>query len=152
MTIVVERTSALAAPPAEVWRHASSMAGVNAELAPISMSYPPTLARLDALPPDALGTELFTSVLRLGPVPFDRHRLTLLEVEPGRSFQEDSRSLLNRRWRHGRTVTPTATGCELSDRLEVTPRLPGAGPATRRLVARIFDRRHRYLTTRFGAG
>lgn len=151
MTVVVVRTSVLAAPPAEVWRHATSMAGVNAELAPISMTYPPSLARL---PVDggALGVPLFTSTLRLGPLPFDRHRLTLVEVEPGRWFQEDSRSLVNRRWRHRRTVTPTATGCEVTDRLEIDPRLPGSGPLTRWLVARIFDRRHRYLVDRFGGG
>jgi hypothetical protein len=152
VTVVVERSSKLAAPAAEVWRHASSMAGVNAELAPISMSFPATYAHLDQLPAGALGTELFTSVLRVGAVPFDRHRLTLAEVRPGRSFQEDSRTLLNRRWRHRRTVTPTSTGCELTDRLEVDPRLPGGGPLTRWLVGRVFDRRHRYLVGAFGRG
>jgi hypothetical protein len=153
VTVVVVRTSALAAAPAEVWRHATSMAGVNAELAPISMSYPPSLARLpEQVDPDTLGAPLFTSTLRLGPVPFDRHRLTLVEVESGRWFQEDSRSLVNRRWRHRRTVTPTATGCEVTDRLEVDPRLPGSGPLTRWLVARIFDRRHRHLVDTFGRG
>jgi ligand-binding SRPBCC domain-containing protein len=152
VTVVVERTSNLAAPPDEVWRHATSMAGVNAELAPISMSFPTAYADLADLPAGALGTELFTSVLRVGPVPFDRHRLTLTEVGPGRSFQEDSRSLLNRRWRHRRTVTPTEIGCQLTDRLEVDPRVPGAGPLTRWLVGRIFDRRHRYLVAAFGRG
>jgi hypothetical protein len=152
VTIVVERTSRLAAAADEVWRHATSMVGINAELAPISMSFPAAHADLDDLPAGALGTELFTSVLRVGPVPFDRHRLTLTEIRPGRSFQEDSRTLLNRRWRHRRTVVPTGTGCEVTDLVEVDPRLPGAGPVTRWLVDRIFDRRHRYLVGAFGRG
>jgi hypothetical protein len=153
VTVVVVSTSALAAPPGEVWRHATSMAGVNAELAPISMTYPPSLARLpEQVVAGALGAPLFTSTLRIGPVPFDRHRLTLVEVEAGRWFQEDSRSLVNRRWRHRRTVTPTASGCEVTDRLEIDPRVPGSGPLTRWLVGRIFDRRHRYLVETFGRG
>lgn len=152
MTIVVERTTRLAAPADEVWRHASSMAGVNAELAPIVMTYPEDLAQLpDQLPDDLpLGTPLFTSTLKLGPVPFDRHQLTLVAVDAGRSFQEDSSSRLNRRWRHRRSVTPLEGGCEVTDLLEVDPRLPGAGPVTRLLVERIFARRHRVLAARFG--
>lgn len=151
MTVVVERTTRLAAPAAEVWQHATSMAGVNAELAPIVMTYPDELAALpDELDPALVGRPLFTATLKLGPVPFDRHELRLVEVEPGRWFQEDSTSRLNRRWRHRRTVTPAEGGCELTDRLEIDPRLPGAGPLTRRLVSRIFARRHRVLAARFG--
>ncbi len=154
MTVIVERTTRLAAPADEVWAHATSMAGVNAELAPVSMSHPPGLDRLpDDLDDDdpRLGRTLFTSTLKLGPIPFDRHALALIEVVPGRSFQEDSTSWLNRGWRHRREVSPLPTGgCELTDVLEVTPRLPGGGPVTRWLVGRIFDRRHRYLRDRFG--
>jgi ligand-binding SRPBCC domain-containing protein len=151
VTVVVERSTRLAAPADEVWRHASSMAGVNAELAPIVMTYPDDHAELPAeLTDDLLGAPLFTSTLKLRGVPFDRHELSLVEVEPGRSFQEDSRSRLNRRWRHRRTVTPAEGGCEVTDRLEVDPRLPGTGPLTRLLVARIFARRHRVLAARFG--
>jgi ligand-binding SRPBCC domain-containing protein len=146
--VEIERSTRLAAPAAEVWRHATSMAGVNAELSPITMSHPPDRTRL---PDDVeLGRPLFVSTLRLGPVPFDRHELTLVGLDPGRWFQEDSRSRLNRRWRHRRTVTPEGRGCIVTDRLEIDPRLPGAGRATRLLVGWIFDRRHRVLIRRFG--
>lgn len=148
MTIVVERTSRLGAPAPEVWRHATSMAGINRELAPIGMSHPPDRDTLDADVP--LGQPLFTSVLRLGPVPFDRHRLTLAALDWGVGFQEDSTSLLHRRWRHRRTVTPLdADTCEVHDHLEVVPRLPGASAPTRWLVGRVFDRRHQVLRTTF---
>lgn len=129
------------------------MAGINAELSPITMTHPPTMAHLPTpLPQELLGQRLFTSTLKLGPVPFDRHRLVLTELDDGHHFQEDSTTLLNRRWRHRRTVRATAAGCEVHDRLEVEPRVPGAGAVTRWLVGRIFDRRHRYLVATFGRG
>ena len=149
MAIVVERTSHLAAPAARVWAHASSMAGVNRELAPVVMTHPPDRAALTADVP--LGEPLFTSTLRFGPIPFDRHRLTLVELEPGSSFQEDSRSILHRRWRHRRTVVPEGgDACRLTDVVEVTPRLPGTTAVTRRLVGRVFDGRHEVLRELFG--
>lgn len=146
--VVVERSSVLAAPPARVWEHATSMPGVNRELAPIRMSHPEGRERLDGEVP--LGEPLFTSTVRLGPIPLDRHRLVLTELEPGRRFQEDSTSLLQRRWRHRRTVEPHGAGCVLTDRLEIVPRLPGAGPLTRWIVGRVFERRHRVLRELFG--
>lgn len=94
---------------------------------------------------------LFTSTLRLGPVPFDRHRLRLVELVPGEGFQEDSTSLLHRRWRHRRTLTPLgADGCVVEDHVEVVPRVPLAAGPTRWVVARVFDRRHRVLRECFG--
>lgn len=151
MTVVVERSTRLAAHAEDVWRHATSMAGVNTELAPIVMTYPADRAELpDQLPDDLVGVTLFTATLKLGPLPFDRHRVALTQIEPGRSFQEDSRSWLHRRWRHRRTVEPVDGGCEITDRLEVDPRVPGSGPLTRIVVARLFARRHRVLAGRFG--
>jgi ligand-binding SRPBCC domain-containing protein len=148
VTVVVERTSRLGAPVEAVWEHATSMAGVNLELAPVTMSYPPARATLsDDVP---LGTVLFTSTLAVRGVPFDRHQLRLVELEPGRSFQEDSSSRLHRAWRHRRTLSPIDGGCELHDHVEVEPRLPGVGAPTRLLVGRVFDRRHHVLTTMFG--
>lgn len=148
MTVVVQRTTALAAPADEVWRHATSMAGINAELAPLRMTHPRDRTDLGEHVP--LGEPLFTSTLKLGPVPFDRHELTLVGLEPGRWFQEDSHSLLHRRWRHRREVRPRSGGCELTDVVEIEPRIPGSVAVTRRLVGHIFDRRHRVLTDRFG--
>lgn len=146
--VVVERTSRLAAAPASVWSHATSMDGVNAELAPVRMTFPQERAVLPREP--VLDAPLFTSTLKVGWIPFDRHVLRLVEVEPGRCFQEDSTSGLHRRWRHRRELTPLPGGCALHDRLEITPRLPGAGRLTAWLVGRIFDRRHRWLRERFG--
>lgn len=149
MAVVVKRTTRLAAPADEVWAHATSPEGINAELWPVSMSYPPEVTELSeaSIP---LGQPWFTSTLRLGRVPFDRHRLTVVELTPGRWFVEESSSLINGRWHHERAVVPTDDGCEVTDRVTVEPRLPGGGALTRAIVERIFTRRHAVLAARFG--
>lgn len=149
MAVVVERSSLLDASAERVWQHATSMAGVNRELAPVVMTHPTD--RVDLTEDVPLGVPLFTSTLRYGPLPFDRHRLTLVELNPGVSFQEDSTSILHRQWRHRRVVTAvTEDTCRLTDRVEVTPRLPGTSGITRRTVERVFDRRHAVLRHLFG--
>lgn len=139
--------SPLAASPEAVWAHASTMAGVNEELAPLRMSAPPG-ARLDADVP--LGTRLFRSTISVaGVLPFDVHDLTLVELTPGRGFHEASSSLTERRWIHRRTVAPAAGGCTVEDDLTFEPRLLGG--LVRRIVGRVFARRHAALRRKFGA-
>jgi hypothetical protein len=149
MPVVVEHTTRLAAPASEVWGHVSSFAGVNAELHPFRMSAPADVTTLTAADVP-LGRPWFTSVVRLGPVPVERHRFTLQSVEDGQGFVEESSSLFPRRWRHERTIRPLDGGCEVTDRLTLVPRVPGTGPLSRAAVGRIFARRHAVLATRFG--
>jgi hypothetical protein len=143
----IRLVSQLAAEAPAVWAHASSMDGVNAELAPIRMSAPPG-ARIDETVP--LGTPLFVSTVSIrGVVPFDLHELTLVDVVPGRGFREVSRSLLQARWNHVRTIEPRAAGgCSLEDEVTFIPRV--SGPIARRIVAWVFRRRHAWLRRRFG--
>lgn len=145
----------LAAPAGDVWRHATSMAGVNEELAPwVRMTHPPRLADLSS-GPLALGEVLFHSwLLAFGWVPFDRQSLRLLSVDDrgdgGGAFVENSTSWMQRRWRHERSVDPVGDGCVVEDRLVVEPRLP-VGALARPVVAALFAHRHRQLVRRFGA-
>jgi hypothetical protein len=157
--VTVEISSRLGAPAGTVWAHATTMAGVNAELAPwVRMTHPVDLSDLATAPPTAIGTVAFRSwLLAFGVVPFDRHALRLLSVDDrgddGGEFAEDSTSWLQKRWRHERTVAPsTADTCTLTDRLVVEPRLPLARPLVARIVPWLFARRHRVLVARFGAG
>lgn len=139
--------SHLAATPAELWAHASTMGGVNAELAPLRMSAPPGL-RLGAETP--LGRVLFRSVVSLGGlVPLDLHALRLVELREGEGFVEDSTSVLERRWRHERRIEPVPGGARVVDLLTFEPRL--LGPVVARIVRRTFERRHAFLRQRFGA-
>jgi hypothetical protein len=139
--------SELGADAAAVWAHAASLDGVNAELAPLRMSGPRGVALDDKMVP--LGRPAFVSVVTLwGVVPLDLHELTLVDVAPGRSFHEASRSLVQRRWVHVRRVEASAGGgCRVSDEVTFTPRLLGG--LVRAIIVRTFARRHRRLRRMF---
>jgi hypothetical protein len=146
----------LRAPAAEVWRHASSMRGVNEELGPwVRMTHPSWATDLSSVEVP-LGEVAFRSwLLALGVLPFDRHSLGLVEVrdgaEQGGGFVEESTSWLQRRWRHERDVEPApGGGSTVQDRLVVRPRLAPAA-LVRPVVAALFGHRHRRLVRRFGA-
>ena len=135
-----------------VWDVVSTMAGVNAELAPwLRMTAPPeaTNMRIEDAP---VGQALFASwVLVCGILPVDRHYFMLAEVERGRGFVEQSTSWSERHWEHRRHVEPRGErGCTLTDRLIFTPRLRVSGPLLVRVVGAVFGHRHRVLRGRFG--
>jgi hypothetical protein len=154
--VAFERSSALTASAADVWNHATTMAGVNAELAPwVRMTHPGGLNRLEDAP-ELIGQPVaFHSwLLAGGVVPFDRHALGLVSVERfdggGGAFVEESSSWLQRRWRHEREVVVHGAGCRVTDRLLVEPRLAFNRPLVAKVVPWLFDRRHRVLSERFG--
>lgn len=149
--IALRFESLLATDVDRLWQHASSMAGVNHELMPlVRMSYPADRVALpqgEAVPKEVL----FQSWLLLfGVLPFDRHALRLLDVRPGRGFDEDSTSWLQSRWVHKRRLVAQPRGVLVTDELEVTPRLRFAAPLTAFIVRQIFLHRHRRLRRRFG--
>lgn len=123
--------------------------GVNAELAPwVRMTFPASaLSDITSAP---VGTPLLVSwLLFLGLLPFDRHVLILAEVGE-RHFVETSYSLLQKSWRHERTVTPdNGSACIVEDRLSVEPRIPLLRPLTHAVVRAIFRHRHKRLRLRF---
>jgi ligand-binding SRPBCC domain-containing protein len=145
--IALTFASVVAAPPDAVWRHATTMEGVNDELRPLVRMTAPQ-GTIDDLP---LGEPAFRSVLLAGGlIPFDVHFLCVDELEEGR-FLERSRSLLQRRWEHERTVEAAPGGARVTDRLRIEPRLRLAVPLVRRMAAATFRHRHRRLARRFGA-
>jgi len=152
--LTIERTSELAAPAPDVWRHATSLAGINHELAPyLMMTAPPELREvaLDAIQV-ALGEPLFASrALLFGIVPVERMQVTLVELEPGRRFVEQSALLALPYWRHERTVDAVGTGCRLRDALAFRAPVAIAAPVLHRLLIALFTHRHRRLRALFGA-
>ena len=149
--IEYQRTSELTAAAEVVWAHATSMAGVNAELRPwLRMTVP----RGVDLRPQAIDSHqlAFHSWLLLGGiVPFDRHALGFEAMAPEqRWFHERSSSWLQREWVHRRSIEPTDGGCRLTDRIACTPRLRVAEPLTRWVVRAVFDHRHQRLRSLFG--
>ena len=121
------------------------MDGVNAELTPVRMSHPTGATIAPGVP---LGRPLFRSVVSLwGLVPLDVHELRLVDVRPDEGFHESSRSVLERRWVHRRSLADAPDGVEIADELEFEPRILGFLVA--RIVAATFERRHARLRRLF---
>src|SRR4051812_30172421 len=101
--------SRLGAPIEAVWASISTMRGVNYEMSPLFRMTHPKAAGEASLADAPRGVCAFQSLLLLfGVLPIDRHALTLIEVDIGKGFVEDSTSLLQRRWRHARQLVATA--------------------------------------------
>jgi hypothetical protein len=138
--------SRLAADPKTIWDHATTIDGVNLELAPVHM-HAPKGARLDeSMPLDRPAGRGFVTLFRVFPIDF--HELRLVDVVVGRSFHEHSRTLLEAHWIHKRRIDPCSEGTRVEDDVTFQPRAFGA--IVSRIVPRVFARRHRYLRRRFG--
>lgn len=149
MAFTLQLSSLLKAAPGEVWRHASTMNGVNLELSPlVRMTYPGEgdIEQIE------VGRVAFRSWLLLfGGIPFDRHALQLAERENGRRFLERSTSWLHARWEHERIIERwNGRSTRLIDRLTVEPRLPLSVALERGIVLHLFQMRHRQLRRKFG--
>lgn len=148
---VVERSSLLSAPAAEVWARAVTPAGINDEFRPwLTMSVPKSAGDL-SIDTVELGTPIGRCWVRLfGVLPVDYDDLTIVELEPGRRFLEQSRLFSAPQWQHERIVEPLgATTSRLSDKLTFTPRR-GFGLLGPRIIRAIFWHRHRRLRRHFG--
>ena len=143
--------SRLRASPERVWAHATSMAGINQELAPLlRMTHPPGMTALGDLSPP-LGTPLFRSIILLfGVLPIDFDDVTLEAVEPGRGFREHSRTLSQRSWIHERSIESIDSGVRLVDRITFEPKVPVASVIIVPLLHLVFKNRHRKLVGLFG--
>ncbi|HYF62849.1 MAG TPA: hypothetical protein VD886_08530 [Herpetosiphonaceae bacterium] len=148
-----ELTSRLAAPAPALWRHATSMSGVNREFFPLlRMTSPPGLAGRD-LADAPLGRPAFRSwILLFGLLPIDYDDLTFVAIDPPHGFQERSTMLTMREWNHERRIAPAAGGCDLTDRISCVPRVAALGPIQIVLFGLAFRLRHRNLRRLFGQG
>lgn len=137
------------AAPVDVWKAASNMDGVNAELGPLlRMTHPAGGADLQSL---GEGEPAFASWLLLfGCLPIDRHFLRLERILPGTGFDERSNSWTQKVWIHRRRITSDSGGSRVRDELEFEPRVALLRPLLRRVVRKVFEHRHRRLRMRFG--
>jgi ligand-binding SRPBCC domain-containing protein len=146
---VLSYRSELAASPERVWAWIVSAAGIARELRPImKMTMPRGLVNLDDVTVEP-GKPLFRSWLLLfGLLPFDFSDLTLLRLDPGRGFLEESPMRSMKRWRHERWLEPAGAGTVLTDRLTFEPRF--AAPLVTAFVRALFANRHRVLRRDLG--
>jgi ligand-binding SRPBCC domain-containing protein len=149
----VENHVVVPAPAPAVWARVVHPDGINHEMRPWLTMTMPRGARgltVETLP---LGRPLGRAWLRLfGLIPFDFDHLTIVELDSGRRFLEQSTMLSMRRWEHERTLTPVAGGTRVHDRVTLEPRLPIPGLALLlgRVVDAFFKHRHRRLQAYFG--
>ena len=147
----VERSSLISAPAADVWARVVTPEGINDEFWPwLTMSMPKSASdmSIDTL---ELGKPVGRSWIRLfGVLPVDYDDLTIVDVEPGRRFLEQSRLFSAPQWQHERVVDPVDEESSLiTDRLTFTPRR-GFGLLARPLIELIFWYRHHRLVRHFG--
>lgn len=96
-----------------------------------------------------LGRPLFHSwILLFGVLPIDRSALTLVELDIGRRFQEQSPMFSMTLWRHERTIEPRRSGCTLTDCLEFQPRF--AAGVIRWFIVKVFTHRHEVIRRNLG--
>jgi ligand-binding SRPBCC domain-containing protein len=151
--MIIERQSVIDAPADQVWARVVTPEGINDEVRPwMTMSMPRGAESftVDNVP---IGTPIGRAWLRLfGVLPFDYDRLTIAELEPGRSFDEQSTMMSMRRWRHQRSVTPDGDSkAVVHDRITFQLRIP-LRPATPIVAAglrALFGHRHRRLQRHF---
>ena len=105
----------------------------------------------------APGSHLGRSWLLLfGIIPFDYDDIGIAELGPGHRFLERSSMLSMKCWEHERTITPSADGCEVHDRVAFELRgplsaVPGLSGLLRQTLERVFRHRHARLARAFGS-
>jgi len=141
--------SELSAPRDRVWAWVASVEGISRELWPIlRMTAPRGVKHIGDVPIEP-GKPLFRSwVLLFGIVPIDRSDLTLLRLDEGSGFVEQSPMLSMSLWRHVRTLETDGERTVLTDRLTFRPRMATA--VTRWFIATVFRHRHAVLRRHFG--
>jgi ligand-binding SRPBCC domain-containing protein len=151
--MIIEHQSIVDAPAEQVWARVVTPEGINDEVRPwMTMSMPRGAKSLtvDNVP---IGETIGRAWLRLfGVVPFDYDRLTIAELVPGRSFDEQSTMMSMRRWRHQRSVSPDGDGkAVVHDRITFQLRAP-LRPLTPIIAAglrALFGHRHRRVQRHF---
>jgi ligand-binding SRPBCC domain-containing protein len=141
--------SELRASPERVWNWITSVDGISRELWPIlRMTIPAHLRTLEDAHIEP-GRRLFRSwVLLFGVLPIDRSDLTLLRLDHGKGFFEESPMLSMRLWRHERWIEASGDGSVLTDRLAFAPRF--AAGVTRWFIRTVFTHRHAVLRRELG--
>ena len=138
---------AVSAP--EAWTWITSFAGITKEMAPyMRMSTPKGVTDLSSVVVEP-GKPMFRSwILLFGLIPFDYSDLTLLRLDDGVGFLEQSPMGTMRLWRHERQITPNDPGSIIMDELTFEPRI--VGPISQRIVRAFFEHRHRNLARYLG--
>jgi len=150
MVVTLTFESTLFAPRECVWEWITSFEGISAEMWPLFRMTVPRRVRSLADVAVTPGSRLFRSwILLFGFLPIDYSDLTLLELEHGRGFVEESPMGSMRLWRHERRIVdgPNPDAVVLRDRLTFEPRF--ARGLVRWFIGYAFTHRHAVLQAHF---
>lgn len=144
--------SRLRAPRQQIWEWITSIEGISKELWPwLRMTTPKgmkSLNDIDARP----GEPLFrTRIYLFGFLPIDHSDLTLLQLDAGGGFLEESPTGSMELWRHERRILPDGDNPDtllLVDQLTFRPRRMKR--LTRWFIQRVFTHRHAVLRRNLG--
>lgn len=144
--------SKLQATTEAVWEWITSVACISAEMWPyFRMTAPKGMRSLNNLEIEP-GVRMFRSIVfLLGFLPIDYSNMTLVELEPGQGFVEQSPMGSMKLWRHERRIHPDPEhpkGVLLVDQLIFKPRF--APRFVGWFIKRVFIHRHEVLKTQLG--
>ena len=144
--------SKLHAPTARVWEWITSVEGISAEMRPfLRMTMPKGIRSLDEMQIEP-GVRMFRSyVFLFGVLPIDYSDMTLVELDAGRGFIEQSPMGSMELWRHERRIVPCPSDPSavlLVDQLTFRPRM--AQRFVGWFIRQVFAHRHRVLRAHLG--
>jgi len=127
-----------------------TMQNVNRELSPlVRMTVPPQWSDRPIYE-WPVGRVLFSSwILLFGVLPIDRHTFFLQSTDRQQGFEEESRSLINNRWHHCRTIECNSASCRVTDVVEFQCRLPVLAHLLLPLYRLVFQHRHQVLKSHY---
>lgn len=151
-TISFRLESKLHASTERVWEWITSIKGISAEMWPFfRMTVPRGLTSLNDVDVE-LGVRMFRSyVFLFGVLPIDYSDMTLLELNTGEGFVEQSPMGSIKLWRHERRIEPCPSDSNavlLVDQLTFQPRM--ASRLVGWFIRCVFVHRHEVLKANFG--
>ena len=143
--------SKLRAPSTHVWEWITSVEGISAEMWPFfRMTFPKGIHSLHDLQITP-GDRMFRSyVFLFGVLPIDYSDMTLLELDTGKGFIEQSPMGSMKLWRHERRIVPCSSDPSvvlLVDQLTFQPRM--AQRLVGWFIQHVFHHRHKVLRGNF---
>ena len=151
-TISLRFESTLQATPSRLWEWITSLEGISREMWPyFRMTFPHGVRSLKDLQIKP-GVRMFRSfVFLFGFLLIDYSDMTLLELDTGHGFIEQSPMGSMALWRHERRIVPNPPDPNmvlLVDQLTFRPRI--APRFVGWFIGQVFNHRHKVLRTNFG--
>lgn len=144
MSITLTFKTEVLASKEKTWEWITSVDGISKELSPLlKMTTPKNVSDISSVEINT-GEPLFVSIVLLfGFFPIDYSKLTLLKIDIGEGFIEQSPMGSMKVWRHERSIFSKEKGCEVKDVLNFQPRFFSSLLCV--FVKQLFNHRHRML-------